>query len=786
MKKIILYILFVLVLLLGIGAIYIYTINNFTRDGSFEIVGNEQPIQIHRDEHGIPYIFAQNKPDAIRGQGFITAQDRLFQIEFYRALIKGELAAFIGPSMLQSDIKMRVLNLQQNAKKNYSYLNKESKDFLTWYCEGFNEYLRVGKGEFPVELTLLNITAKDITPEEMVAIIHFIGLNHGKNMEDEVLSLNLAAHTDFAPVLLPLNVNPDRTKPLVFQADSLLLGFSEQLSKELPVLESTLLPAPKLGSNNWALSGSKSKSGIPILCNDPHLDARLLPGIFHPVGLFCPSFKGVGLAIPGIPGLVVGRNEKVAFGVTNAYGDSQDLFIEKVEGDFYEQNGEKLPLKKRQETIVVKGGVDVQIEVRSTSRGPIISDFDVFGIRTKDIVSLRWSLAESKNGSLGIEHFLEAENVFQFRAALTNIDNMFFNFVMADTDGNIAHQATGLIPKRIAHQGAVPQVVQQQDSWFGFIPKTELPHSINPKKGWVGTANHDTRPDDYPYYYSAHFSPNYRYSRVKELLLAPKKWTAEECWDMILDCKNKQAEQLSPIFATALALDNQTKDLALILQEWTHHDDIHEVGATVYNVLYNELLNLILDDELPDEIEEAFWENQYYWTQKIDSFIQSNHPFIDNIHTDKKEGINDLVIAAGIKTKEFLSKELGTDQKEWTWGRIHSLKFVSPIKQKGFGSGLLGAEEFPKRGSNQTLNRGGYTKQKEKSFETAWFSTFRMVADLDDKEKIRGVLSGGSTARIFHPYYKSQLEKWKNEEWIPYWLSEDKIVAHSKHLLLLK
>ena len=188
---------------------------------------------------------------------------------------------------------------------------------------------------------------------------------------------------------------------------------------------------------------------------------------------------------------------------------------------------------------------------------------------------------------------------------------------------------------------------------------------------------------------------------------------------------------------------------------------------------------------MPDELEEEFWKNQYYWTQRIDSFIQSNHPFIDNNQTEQQERLQDLIVEAGIKTKEFLSHKLGSDPEEWTWGKIHTVKFVSPIRREGMGSGLLGAEEFPKRGSNQTLNRGGYDKLKGKNFETAWFSTFRMVADLEDNEKIRGVLSGGSSARIFHPYYKSQLEMWQKEEWIPYWLSKDKVVAHSQHLLLL-
>jgi len=785
MKKILRYISVSILLLIVVSLIYVLNINNYKRDGHFKISKNEKPIKIHRDEYGIAYIFAESKADVIRGQGFVNAQDRLFQIEFYRALVKGELANLVGASMLQSDIKMRVLNLKQNALKSFPFLNKKTKNFLSWYCEGFNEYLQVGKDEFPIELNLLNIKPTSLTPEELVTIIHFIGLNHGKNMEDEILSLNLAARTKFAQNLLPLNVNPDRTKPLSFQIDSTFIGLSEKINIELPKENSMLFPIPKFGSNNWAISEDKSKSGKVMVSNDPHLDARLLPGMFYPVGLFCPEFKSVGIAIPGIPGLIIGRNEYLSFGVTNGYGDSQDLIVEKIEGDSYFHKSEKIPFEIRKETITVKDSESVEIEIRSTIHGPIISDFDVFGVRTKDVVSLRWSQSETKSKSLGIERFLESKNVFEFREALAGIDNMFFNFVVGDINGNIAHQTTGLIPKRDNHNGQTAQISNEK-SWNGFIPKDSLPHMINPKREWVGSANHDTRPDDYPYYYSAHFSPNYRYLRMKEVLSENKKFNAEDLWNLILDCKNKQAEKLNPLFIAALEENENTQDLAIILNDWNHNDNIDEVGASIYNVLYDNLVNLILDDELPDELEKEFWGNQYYWNQKIDSFIISNHKFINNIKTEKNESLKELVIEAGIETKKFLTKELGSNQNNWTWGKIHTVKFVSPIRQQGFGSGILGGEEFPKNGSNQTLNRGGYKKQEERNFETGWFSTFRMVADLNDSEKIMGVLAGGSTARIFHPYYKSQLEVWKKNEWIPYWLSQEKILEHSKFELTLE
>ncbi|NQZ75616.1 MAG: penicillin acylase family protein [Ekhidna sp.] len=265
MKKLLLSLLVTLLLLFIIGLIWLKNSNNFKRDGKFDISVNDSPIEIIRDEYGIAYVLADSKPDVIRGQGFVMAQDRLFQVEFYRALIKGEAAQLVGTSMLDSDIKMRVLNLYGNAERHFQYLDDETKEVLTWYCEGFNEYLRVGVDEYPLELTLLDIEPQPLKPVDILSVTHFIGLFHSQNMEDEVLSLNLAASTKDASELLPLSINLDRTKPLPSDTIPTLANLSSRthpfLARSLP---DPLLPYPKLGSNNWAISGERSKSPI---CN---------------------------------------------------------------------------------------------------------------------------------------------------------------------------------------------------------------------------------------------------------------------------------------------------------------------------------------------------------------------------------------------------------------------------------------------------------------------------------------------------------------------------------------
>ena len=784
MKKKIIIALSILLIISIAAFIWIKNSNNFKREGKFEISINEKPIKIIRDENGIAYVIAENKADLFRGQAFVTAQDRLFQMEFYRALIKGKAAELVGSSMLQSDIKIRVLDIYGNAKRSYAYLSEETKEILQWYCEGYNEYLKVAKDEYPLELSLLKMKPTEMQPEDIMSIVHFVGLFQGQNMEDEIISYNLAARFKNASELLPLSINIDRTKPLQF--GSIITHRSTTKELAYTKLPNPLIPYPKLGSNNWILSGKRTQSGKPILANDPHVDSRILPGLFHPIGLVCPDFKAVGISTPGIPGLLSGRNEFVSFGVTNAYGDSQDLFIENIDGGFYVENNKKIPLETRKEIIKIKDSSAIEFTVRSTKRGPIISDFPVFNALTKDAISLRWTLAETQSKGIGQIGLLETKDITSFRKVLGNMDNMFYNYVFADVNGNIAHQATGLIPVRRNASGDFPQPIDSLDNWNGFIPKNELPHLINPKKGWLGTANHDTRPDNYPYYYSNHFSPAYRYERIHELFASDKKYNANESWELLFDVKNVQAQKLNPLFVKALQKNENTKALAEILKSWDLTEEIDKVGAAVYTLLYNELVYLILNDELPDEVEDMYWENLYYWNQRVDEMILTNHRFIDNVNTPEKENLAQLIIEAGITTQKILTERFGKDSQNWTWGKLHTVKFASPIRQNGFGSEFVGGELLPKAGSNQTLNRGGFAKNKEHLFETSWFSSFRMIADMSDNEKIMGIIAGGSSARVFHPYYKSQLEKWNTKEWIPYWFSKEKIEEHAKYELILE
>jgi penicillin amidase len=322
-------------------------------DGELVLTSLTQPVRVLRDEHGIPYIFAANTPDLIRAQGFVTAQDRLFQLEGYRAIATGRLAEAVGEAGLASDREIRLLGLRRNAERHARLLSNEARDFLLWYAEGMNAYITGHPDDHALELKLAGFTPRPWTLEDMVTILHYVNWSVAANFKAELEMQKLI--DKFGPdkalrELLPVNVNPERklqpvivgsaadAKPLV--EVQLLAGLDEPQAPFAPL---------SIGSNNWAIGKSRSASGAAVLVNDPHLDARMLPGIWHPVGLFAPGIQAVGAALPALPGIQVGRTAHVAFGVTNAYGDSQDLFIEKVapgRPDHYVDGDEVRPFQR--------------------------------------------------------------------------------------------------------------------------------------------------------------------------------------------------------------------------------------------------------------------------------------------------------------------------------------------------------------------------------------------------------------------------------------------------------
>jgi penicillin amidase len=542
-----------------------------------------------------------------------------------------------------------------------------------------------------------------------------------------------------------------------------------------------------VGSNNWAIGKSRSASGAAVLVNDPHLDARMLPGIWHPIGLFAPGIQAVGAAYPGVPGIVVGRTAHVAFGVTNAYGDSQDLYIEKVapgRPDHYLDGDQVQPFKVIHETIRIKdkaapGGFrEEKMTIRATVRGPVITG-PILGYEGETLLSLRMAAAELPGGGLGVDQLLNARTAADVDRAAQAMDVVYFNYVFVDKAGAIGHRATGRVPVRASKQGSHPRPVGSVDDWRGFIPPDQMPGTLSPARDWVGTANHDNRPDDYAFDYSSYFAPSYRYLRIGEVLDKGKGMKTQNQLDLMLDIHNLQSRRLLPTLVKALQDDPAQAEFARILAAWDGREDTALAAPLIYHRLYEQLAYETYVDDMGDTLARGLLGQWYMWQERFDELVRTpDSPWFDDARTPQTETLPDLVRRAAVTVRSDLAAKHGTDAAAWRWGDAHRIHFFSPLRRTGAGRDLLGFPERPMNGSGETLMRALTPFLGD--FQVQFFASMRMVADMGDDEKIQAVVSGGVVDRQFHAHQKDQLPAWTEGRLLAWWFSPQQVEAHAR------
>ncbi len=617
-------------------------------------------------------------------------------------------------------------------------------------------------------------------------------------METEVIAQMLLEKVGPERVqeILPLNINPDDTPygptvnatfPIPLKGRPMVFNHRTKMA--------FIDPYPlNIGSNNWATAGELNVGGKPIVANDPHLEATVLPGPWYPCGLITPSLRAVGAGIPGIPGLFVFRNDHIAVGITNAYGDTQDLYLETVDSenpDRYMEGSESLPFEIIEETLTIKDKKapdDIRREsfkIRLTRRGPVVSNV-LPGLVTEKIITLRWSPFETMASKLGFKAFLIAGSVTDVRNALKETSVIALNFVFADIKGNIGWQVSAKLPIRSQTDSTFPFAVKDgSDNWTGWVPYDDMPQNYNPKRGWLGTCNHKTVGKDYPYYYSSHQSPSYRYRRLKELIDRPGKKTAADFWKFQQDTLNLMAKTIAPIMAEALLKHEKTRPMGKVLSEWDFRDDQDQAGPTIFQAVYRHFARLVYSDELGDELSATMLNNWYFWQERLQQMVVENDTawFDDKKTLAVTESRDDLFYQAALIAAGELSAQLGSRPEKWLWGKVHRIEYLNPIRQKGLGKGWLGGGSHPVGGSCETLRRNIYDFNQP--FNVIISDSLRMVADLGDTEKVMAILPGGVAGRTFHPHAKDQIERFIKGEKAYWWFSDAAIGDHAETVLNL-
>ena len=674
----------------------------------------DAPVTVKRDGYGVPYIYAGTLADAMRIQGFVTAQDRLSQILLTRELVNGRLAEQIGEAGLRSDILIRVLGLNRLGRIWAAQLESPSFELHEWYLQGVNAYIATREDEFPLAVRFSPEPPKPFTLEDLTAQYLFLAFNSTGNWRAELLSQALVDHlgAERAAEISMLTVNPDDGSEWASDYSLAANPAALPASGAFPQL-----PEPADGSNSWAMSGPRSAGGAPILANDPHIDARRLPGIWHPVGLITPQWRAVGAAGAGFPGLGVGRSDHIAWGVTNAYSDVADLFIEREDPEregHYLEGEQSLPFRVVEETIRVRdrsapGGYREQpLTIRYTQRGPVISDH---GLTIEDgrLYSLRWSVAENvaSQTQIGIEGIMLAEDAQQAREVIQQI-NAPYNYTVADTKGNIAHYTAGHVPIRRRGDGALPVPVDSgDDEWLGFIPFDQAPASLNPPRGWVGNANHRTVGGNFQGNWTSYAAASWRYRRMQELFSENGVLASNDHWAAIVDTLNPMARDLAPLMERALETDLDTRAAAGILRRWNYFDEPDLAAPALFQAMMRSLVMRVFEDELGAELARQYASDIYYWQERLQrNLLAGEWEWFDDRRTEEIEDRDSLFRAAARDAWIELQSRLGPDPEEWRWGDLSRLKFRNPWVPGELADRLLGGGDFPGRGSGETLGRG--------------------------------------------------------------------------------
>jgi penicillin amidase len=768
-------ILLLIIIIIIVAIICIPRMNRFQRDGEITLSGLSAPVKVLRDEKGMAYIYAENLSDALKAQGFVTAQDRLFQMELTKLFAEGRICELAGEGAKALDTRMRTLGFHRNAKKHAAILNPPARKYIQDYLDGVNEFIARGEN-IPLEFKLAGIKPQPWNIDDSMAIVYYMGWNSAANLHTEIIAQMLVEKLGIAKAqeIFPVNTNPDEgmrsamnDRPL---RDMQQLGLDLHQDKNL--LAYMKLCSLRVGSNNWTVSPRLSASDKPIVCNDPHLDARMLPGPWHPIGIITPSIRVAGVIVPGMGGIVIGRNEHIAIGVTNSYGDAQDLYVETVDPrnpDNYLEGSRSIPFEILKETLKIKdkeapeGFREEEITIKRTRRGPVISKV-LPDLKTEKVLTVRWSPYETMQPYTGFEEILMAKSIDDIRKSLQKLTCLMLNFVFADDQGNIGWQTSGRIPLRSQRDSTVPFVVKDSsDNWKGFIPFDKMPQSYNPPRGWLGTCNHTTITKSYPYYMSSYFAPYYRYARLKEILDSVEKTTAEDHWKYQRDYKNTLAQKM-----------------AAVLAEWDFLDDKEKAAPAVFQSVLREFALQTFQDELGEELAKTMLEVWYFWENRLEIMVrEGTSEWFDDVSTEEKESMTDILHRAALA----VMKEHGSDPEGWKWGEFHQLEFVCPIMRKGPLKGLLGGGSHPMSGSQETLYRAIYSFNEPFAAQTT--ASLRMVVDLADKDKVLAVLPGGVSARLFDDHNTDQIDAFMSGEKLYWWFSDEMIKAHTKYSCML-
>ncbi|MGH3372233.1 MAG: penicillin acylase family protein, partial [Nocardioidaceae bacterium] len=720
-------------------------------DGAIEVPGLASEVSVVRDGNGIPHVYADNARDLFYAQGFVQAQDRFFEMDFRRHVTSGRLAELLGRDTLESDKYIRTMGWRRVAEQELSLLSPETRDYLESYSAGVNAYIDAhSPAEMSLEYSLLALGGLEYAPEEWtpadsVSWLKAMAWDLRGNMTEEIDRALMSVHHDADEIASLYPPYPyDRHRPIVDQGGVVDRVFEQDASgtgtrkPTRPVLTPRTLEALRrlrdgvaampdlmgkgqgVGSNSWVVDGDHTETGKPILANDPHLGISV-PGIWYQMGLHCRElsaecpFDVSGFTFAGMPGVVIGHNQEIAWGFTNLGPDVVDLYLEKVQGTTYRYDGRRVRLRTREETIEIAGEDEpFTFTARSTHHGPLLSDVSAELSTVGANATVGEGAPERGNGYAvalswtGLTPTRTADAIFaidkatswdEFRAAAELFATPSQNMVYADRAGHIGYQAPGLVPiRRSGHSGDFPaQGWLPANDWTGnHVPFDALPNVLDPDEGMITTANQAVTGEDYPYFLGNSWSYGYRSQRITELLAGRDDLTVADMAQVQLDDRNGFAPTFVPYLLDIFMPSPYLAAGQRLLQRWDFEQPPDSAAAAYYNAVWRNTLVLTFHDQL----QPAVWpDGGDRWFEVMRMLLRDpTNPWWDDAHTETVvETRDEVLFDAMALSRDELVRTQARRAAEWTWGHHHRMN----LENQSLGQSDVGLVRL-------LLNRGGY------------------------------------------------------------------------------
>jgi penicillin amidase len=726
------------------------------------VQGITAPVRIARDAIGVPTIIANNDLDAAFALGYVHAEDRLFQMDVQRRYGAGRLAEWFAARALDSDRMMRTLGLARAAERQLAELPDEVQAALKSYAAGVNAYISDRRWALPPEYSLLRVRPEPWRAVDTLIWGKLMAWQLAGNYRGELVRAKILEHVkpEDMPILYP---GYPKEGPVI-------LGAMAPIYRSLP-LASLLALTPTLedpvrASNNWVVSGNRSASGKPILANDPHLGLDV-PGVWYLVHVATPAHKLEGGTMPGAPIVLVGHNERIAWGLTNTGSDVSDLFVEKLDpedpGKYLTPDGAQL-FKTRTETIAVKDAPAVQMTVRETRHGPVISDLAGAAQQTAQpgyVLALQASyLMDGDRTPQALWEMNRAVDWESFQRALTGFDAPEQNVVYADVDGHIGFLSPAKVPTRVSGDGWLPSPGWTAEfDWTGWIPADAMPRALDPASGRIVTANNKPVPNNFPYFLGRDWDQPFRAQRIAALIDQRPQQSLDSMAAIQRDIYSPTADQLLPLMLTTPVTTPQAQAAIERLRGWDRRMDKDKVEPLIFTAWLRDFNRIVFANRLGTAFDD-------YWSLHPEAIL--------NILTAHKDWCDDRILtvpktcpeqlsAALLLAIEELTAAYGPDMDEWRWGRAHQAEFRHRVFAAVPVLGPYLDVSIAADGGLDTINRGGFSvRSGTQPYQDTLGPGLRMVVDMADPDRARFMIVPGQAGNPLSEHYADLVRPWRD------------------------